>query len=145
MRAVLVADLLEVPGLEKRAYVHTLSEHLACADAAIVQGGLSTTMELVATRRPFVYVPLRKHWEQQHHVSYRLRHYGAQNRLQYADLTPRRVAETLQQLIGASVTYREVPRDAARRAAMEIAGLLSGNITGTRLGQQPGNAAVWAR
>jgi pimeloyl-ACP methyl ester carboxylesterase/predicted glycosyltransferase len=119
-------DLPNVPGLEKRAYVHNLFEHLACADAAIVQSGLSTTMELVATRRPFAYVPLRKHWEQQNYVTYRLRHYGARNRLEYADLTPRRVAETLQGLVGSSVTYREVPRDSARRAAAQIATLLSG-------------------
>ena len=137
-------DLPERPGLEKRAYVHNLFEHLACADAAIVQGGLSTTMELVATRRPFAYVPLRKHWEQQTYVSCRLRHYGARNRLEYADLVPRRVAETLRQLVGAPVTYREVPRDSARRAAREIAGLLSGHTTGARSVRRPGNAAVRA-
>ena len=119
-------DLPDVPGLEKRAYVHNLFEHLACADAAIVQSGLSTTMELVAARRPFAYVPLRKHWEQQNYVTYRLRHYGARNRLEYAELTPRRVADTLGELVGSPVTYREVPRDSARRAALQIAGLLSG-------------------
>ncbi len=124
-------DLPDVPGLEKRAYVHNLFEHLACADAAIVQSGLSTTMELVATRRPFAYVPLRKHWEQQHYVTYRLRHYDARNRLEYAELTARRVADTLGQLVGRSVTYREVPRDSARRAALQIAGLLSRNARAT--------------
>ena len=69
-------ELPEAPGLEKRAYVHDLFEHLACADAAIVQGGLSTTMELVARAPPSAYVPPRKHWEQQAYVSHRLRHYG---------------------------------------------------------------------
>jgi len=118
-------ELPDVAGLEKRPYVHNLFEHLACADAAIVQSGLSTTMELVATRRPFAYVPLRKHWEQQHHVGYRLRHYGATNRLEYAELTPPRVAMTLQHLVGAPVDFREVPRDSARRAAQQIAALLS--------------------
>ena len=127
-------DLPDVPGLEKRAYVHNLFEHLACADAAIVQSGLSTTMELVATRRPFAYVPLRKHWEQQNYVTYRLRHYGARNRLEYGELTPRRVADTLRQLTGSPVDYREVPRDSARRAALQIAGLLSGTTPGTQSG-----------
>ncbi len=117
-------ELPDVAGLEKRLYVHNLFEHLACAEAAIVQSGLSTTMELVATRRPFAYVPLRKHWEQQHHVGYRLRHYGALNRLEYAELTPSRVAQDFQQLVGSSVDYREVPRDSARRAAQQIATLL---------------------
>ena len=120
-------DLPEVLGLEKRPYVHNLFEHLACADAAIVQGGLSTTMELVAMRRPFAYVPLRKHFEQQAYVSYRLRHYGVQNRLEYADLTPGSVEETFRRLIGSHVTYREVPRDGARRVALQVASLLLGN------------------
>jgi pimeloyl-ACP methyl ester carboxylesterase len=73
-------DLPDIEGLEKRPYVHDLFEHLACCDAAVVQGGLSTTMELVATRRPFIYFPLRKHWEQLHHVAYRLDRYRAGRR-----------------------------------------------------------------
>jgi predicted glycosyltransferase len=121
------SEFAELPGLEKHPYVHNLFEHLACADAAIVQGGLGTTMELVAMRRPFAYVPLRKHYEQQAYVSYRLHHYGVQNRLEYADLSPGRVEETFRQLIGSPVTYREVPRDGARRAAQQVASLLSGN------------------
>jgi hypothetical protein len=127
------ADLPEVPGLEKHPYVHNLFEHLACADAAIVQGGQSTTMELVATRRPFAYVPLRKHYEQQAYVSYRLGHYGVQDRLEYEDLTASRVEETFRRLIGSQVTYREVPRAVARRVALLAASLLSGNAeAGTR-------------
>ena len=39
-----------MPGLEVKAYVHNPYEHLACCDLALVQGGLSTCMELVATR-----------------------------------------------------------------------------------------------
>ena len=40
------------------ASVPDLFKHLACADVAVVQGALSTTMELVATGRPFIYFPL---------------------------------------------------------------------------------------
>lgn len=58
------AELPDVEGLERVGYVANLFEHLACADAAVVQGGLSTTMELVAVGRPFVYFPLQHHWEQ---------------------------------------------------------------------------------
>ncbi len=120
-------DPREVPdaeGLEKRPYVHNLFEHLACADAAIVQGGLSTTMELIATRRPFVFVPLRRHWEQQHYVAHRLAHYGARTRLNFADAEPERIAKTLKNLLGSEPTYREIKPGAARRAAERIAGLL---------------------
>src|SRR5207249_4131811 len=53
----------EQPGLEIRRYVHELYRHLAACDLALVQGGLTTTMELVANGRPFVYFPLRHHFE----------------------------------------------------------------------------------
>ena len=44
-------------GLEIRAYVHELYRHLAVYDLAVVQGGLTTAMELTASRRPFLYFP----------------------------------------------------------------------------------------
>jgi pimeloyl-ACP methyl ester carboxylesterase/predicted glycosyltransferase len=117
-------ELPDVEGLEKRPYVHNLFEHLACADAAIVQGGLSTTMELVAAGRPFAYVPLRRHWEQQHYVSYRLSHYGVRTRLDFDQATPDRVAATLKGLLTQRPVYREIKPGGARRAAERIAALL---------------------
>src|SRR5215471_19992934 len=64
-------------GLEVRAYVHDLYRHLAACDLAVVQGGLSTCMELTANRRPFLYFPLRHHFEQNFHVRHRLERYNA--------------------------------------------------------------------
>ena len=60
-----------------RGFVPELYRHLAACDLAIVQGGLTTCMELTATRRPFLYVPLRHHFEQNFHVRHRLNQYGA--------------------------------------------------------------------
>ena len=74
-------DITDVEGLTKHAYLPDAFAHLACADAAVVQGGLSTTMELVAAQRPFVYFPLARHWEQQHFVAHRLDHYRAGTRI----------------------------------------------------------------
>ena len=75
LRMVLVAGprvprsaLPEHAGLEVLPYVHNLFEHLACSDLALVQGGLSTCMELVATRRRFLSFPLERHFEQCIHV-----------------------------------------------------------------------------
>ena len=42
------ASLPEADGLEVRAYVHNLYRHLAACDLAVVQGGLTTVMELTA-------------------------------------------------------------------------------------------------
>ena len=64
-------------GVEVRAFVPDLYRHLAACDLAVVQGGLTTTMELAAAQRPFLYFPLRNHFEQNRHVRHRLERYGA--------------------------------------------------------------------
>jgi len=121
--------LPDTEGMDKRGYVPDLFEHLACADAAVVQGGLSTTMELVAAGRPFIYFPLRRHWEQQHFVPHRLHHYRAGLRMDYATTTPDDLATAMRTALARSGTgpgYRKVPRGGAGRAAARIATLLAG-------------------
>ena len=71
------ASLPAHDGLEVRAFVPDLYRHLAACDLAVVQGGLTTSMELTANRRPFLYFPLRHHFEQNTHVRHRLERYGA--------------------------------------------------------------------
>jgi pimeloyl-ACP methyl ester carboxylesterase/predicted glycosyltransferase len=112
------------PGLEVHSYVHRLYRHLAACDLAVVQGGLTTCMELTATGRPFIYVPLRHHFEQQFHVEHRLRRHGAGRRLDYDELTPEVLAEAIASEIGGEVSYRPVPADGAARAAALLADLL---------------------
>jgi pimeloyl-ACP methyl ester carboxylesterase/predicted glycosyltransferase len=118
------AELPDVEGMDKRGYVPDLFEHLACADVAVVQGGLSTTMELVAARRPFVYFPLAHHWEQQHFVAHRLGHYGAGTRMDYAATSPRDLADAITATQRARPAYRPVRRGGADKAAAQLAGLL---------------------
>ena len=65
------------PGLEVHGYVDRLYRHLCVCDLAVVQGGLTTTMELAAAKRPFLYFPLGHHFEQNFHVRHRLDRYGA--------------------------------------------------------------------
>jgi predicted glycosyltransferase len=114
-------DFPDLPGLETRAYVHNLFEHLACCDLALVQGGLSTCMELVATRRPFLNFPLQHHFEQQIHVQKRLRNYGADCRLDYAAVTPAELASRALEVMHQPVRYRAVESGGAARAAAIIA------------------------
>jgi pimeloyl-ACP methyl ester carboxylesterase/UDP:flavonoid glycosyltransferase YjiC (YdhE family) len=120
------SDLPDVEGMDKLGYVPSLFEHLACADVAIVQGGLSTTMELVAARRPFVYFPLAHHWEQQHFVAHRLDHYGAGVRMDYATTTPVDLAAAITAAAAKRPAYRAVRRDGAAQAAAHLADILSG-------------------
>jgi pimeloyl-ACP methyl ester carboxylesterase/UDP:flavonoid glycosyltransferase YjiC (YdhE family) len=118
--------LPDVEGMDKVGYVDSLFEHLACADLAVVQGGLSTTMELVAARRPFVYFPLAHHWEQQHFVAHRLDHYGAGVRMDYSSTNPRDLADTMMAARAVRPAYRPVRRGGADKAAALLADVLVG-------------------
>jgi UDP:flavonoid glycosyltransferase YjiC (YdhE family) len=111
-------------GLEVRAYVPRLYRHLAACDLAIVQGGLSTTMELTASGRPFLYFPLRHHFEQNLHVRHRLERYGAGRRMDYGRDGPDEIAQAIAQEIGREVRYRPVAPGGAARAAHMIAELI---------------------
>ena len=131
LRMVAVAgpriDPASVPvpdGVEVRGYVPDLHRHLSACDLAVVQGGLTTTMELVAARRPFLYFPLAHHFEQQVHVPKRLAQYGAGRRMDYASTDPEQLAEAITAEIGRDVRYRPVETDGAARAAALLAELL---------------------
>jgi pimeloyl-ACP methyl ester carboxylesterase/predicted glycosyltransferase len=114
----------ELPaGVEAHAYVHAAGRMLAASDAALVQGGLTTTMELVAAGRPFVSVPLRRHFEQNGHVAHRLRRYGHERQLA-ADAEPWELAAALDDALRSQPSYRPVDRQGAHRAARAIADLL---------------------
>jgi pimeloyl-ACP methyl ester carboxylesterase/predicted glycosyltransferase len=111
-------------GLEVRAYVHDLYRHLAVCDLAVVQGGLTTAMELTANRRPFLYFPLRHHFEQNFHVRHRLQRYGAGRCMDFETDGPAEIAAAIAEEIGREVDYRPVETDGAARAAKLIADLL---------------------
>jgi pimeloyl-ACP methyl ester carboxylesterase/predicted glycosyltransferase len=111
-------------GLEIRPYVHDLYRHLAACDLAIVQGGLTTTMELTAARRPFLYFPLDRHFEQNRHVRHRLERYRAGRRMVFSDSPPAAIAASIAEEIGREVDYLPVAAGGAARAAQVIAELL---------------------
>ena len=118
------ASLPAHDGLEVRAYVHDLYRHLAACDLAVVQGGLTTAMELTAGKRPFLYFPLRHHFEQNFHVRHRLERYGAGRCMDFDADGPSGIAEAIAEEIGRDVDCRDVERDGAARAAQLIAELL---------------------
>jgi hypothetical protein len=81
-------------------------------------------MELTANRRPFLYFPLRHHFEQNFHVRHRLERYGAGRRMDFDTDGPSEIATAIADEIGREVDYRPVETNGAERAAALIADLL---------------------
>ena len=80
-------------------------------------------MTLTAHRRPFLYVPLRNHFEQNRHVRHRLDAYGAGTFVDYGQTDPDNLAAHIATAIGRPVDYRPVETDGAERAAALLAEL----------------------
>jgi pimeloyl-ACP methyl ester carboxylesterase/predicted glycosyltransferase len=118
------ATLPAADGLEIRQFVPGLYRHLAACDLAVVQGGLTTAMELTANRRPFIYFPLKHHFEQNCHVRHRLERYRAGRRMDFDSSPPEAIAAAIASEVGRDVDYRPVATDGAARAAAHLAEML---------------------
>ena len=90
----------------------------------LVQGGLTTCMELTAAGTPFIYFPLRNHFEQNFHVAHRLDRYRAGHRMEFSNSSPEMIAEKMVEALHAPARFEPVERGAAKRAASMIAELL---------------------
>jgi predicted glycosyltransferase/predicted alpha/beta hydrolase family esterase len=111
-------------GVEVRAFVSDLDRHLAACDLALVQGGLTTCMELTAAGTPFLYLPLANHFEQNFHVAHRLDRYRAGRRMEFASATPDIIADAMVTALREPTNFRPVDADGAARAARMLAELL---------------------
>jgi len=119
------ASLPRRRGATVRGFVPDLYLTLAACDIAIVQGGLTTCMELTAAQRPFLYVPLENHFEQNFHVRRRLENYGAGRCIRYAEASdPHALAAALVAEVGRETRYRPVETDGAARAAALLGELI---------------------
>jgi predicted glycosyltransferase len=121
-------DGLDVPsGVEVHGYVPRLYEHLAACDAAVVQSGGTTTLELAALRRPFVHFPIKGHFEQTL-IAQQLSDRQAGEQLAYSETTPEILADTVLRLLDSEPSWPPIPTDGAEKAAALIDGLLAGNL-----------------
>ncbi|MET0852843.1 MAG: alpha/beta fold hydrolase, partial [Candidatus Rokuibacteriota bacterium] len=105
------------PQIDVRPFVPNLFRHHAAADLAIVQGGLTTTMELAAVHTPFLYFPLRNHFEQNFHVARRLDRLGAGVRMDFDRTTVEELGAAILDHLGKPVQHREAPAGGTERAA----------------------------
>jgi UDP:flavonoid glycosyltransferase YjiC (YdhE family) len=114
-------------GVDVRGYVPQLYEHFAACDAAVVQAGGTTTLELMALRRPFVYLPLEGHFEQQRVVAERLARHRAGHRASISQTGPSRLADLVATQLGRPADWPPIPADGARWAARLIGALAGTN------------------
>lgn len=118
-------ESLEVPEeVEVRGYIPSLYEHFAASDLAIVQGGGTSTIELTALRRPFLYFPLEGHSEQQLHVEGRLKRNQAGIKMVYSRTTPSSLARQVIGNLDKEVNYASIPTNGAQKAVQLIKKLL---------------------
>jgi len=111
-------------GLEVWAFVPDLHRYLAACDIAIAHGGLTTTMELTAAKRPFLYFPLKNHFEQNFHVRHRLERYGAGRLMDYGESDHETIAAAIAEEMSRPVSYLDVESGGAARAAKLIGEML---------------------
>ena len=122
----LPTSAIEAPeGVEVRGYVPKLYEHMAAADLVITAGGGTTTLELTALKRPFIYFPFERHCEQMLDVANRLQRQRAGVMMRYPQTSPELLAQRIEENIGKKVDYPEVPLDGARKSAEIMAKHLS--------------------
>jgi UDP:flavonoid glycosyltransferase YjiC (YdhE family) len=112
------------PDVEVRPFVPDLNQHLTACDVALVQGGLTTCMELTAAGTPFIYFPIRNHFEQNYHVAHRLDRYSAGRRMAFETSARRTIADAIISTLRTLARYRPVEADGAARAARMIGELL---------------------
>lgn len=113
----LSSELVDIPeGMDLRGFVPDLYKHLAASDLAITQGGGTTTLELLALKKPFIYFPLVGHTEQENVISPRLARYEAGIRMSYLNTDAEMLAESIITNINLETKYRQVPIDGAKNA-----------------------------
>lgn len=119
-------DSLNFPGeVEIKQYVPRLYEHFAASDLAVVLGGGTSTLELTALKRPFLYFPLEGHFEQEISVASRLARHRAGERMLFTQTTPAQLADRILSNLGKNVNYVPISTDGARKAAQIITSLNS--------------------
>jgi UDP-N-acetylglucosamine:LPS N-acetylglucosamine transferase len=119
-------ESLNVPKeVEVKGYVPALFEHFAASDIVILQAGGTSTLELTALRRPFIYFPLEDHSEQEINVAERLRRHRAGTGMTYSKTSPEELAEQVISSLNREVKYSRIPTDGAQRATSKIKQFLS--------------------
>ena len=116
------------PGVELHNFIPDIYKHYAACDMAVVVGGGTTTVELTALRRQFVYFPLENQFDQQVYIADRLARQGAGIKMRFYETTPKALADVIKKNIGNEVTWPPIRTDGAEKAARLINQILDGAL-----------------
>jgi UDP:flavonoid glycosyltransferase YjiC (YdhE family) len=117
----------ELPsGVELHHHIPDLYKHYAACDMAVVVGGGTTTAELTALRRPFVFFPLENQFDQQLYIADRLARQGAGIKMRFYETTSKSLAEVVLRNIGKEASWPPIRTDGAQKAAKLINQILNG-------------------
>lgn len=111
-------------GLDMVGFVPSLWQHFAACDLAIIQAGGTSTLELTALNRPFLYFPIANHCEQLMHVVPRQRRLRAGVALSLQKTSAEDPAEHIRANVGRPVDYEEVPMTGAGEVARHVVAAL---------------------
>ena len=119
-----VGDIAAPDGVTVLGYVPRLDEFFAACDVAVVQCGASSTTELAALGRPFIYAPIEGHFEQEV-VAARLARYGAGRRMSLRETSGADLAGMIHEGLERGGAVTTMPVDGAAKAARHIAASLT--------------------
>jgi UDP-N-acetylglucosamine:LPS N-acetylglucosamine transferase len=123
---LLQPDSVRAPeSVDVKGYVPELYKHLAAADLCIVTGGGTVTLELTALQKPFLYFPLKHHFEQEADVARMCERHGAGVKMDYTKTTPELLAKAVLSNFGKDVHYASIPTNGADNAAQIIRQVLN--------------------
>lgn len=117
------ACLAAPDGVEVRALVPNLDQHLAACDVALVQGGLTTCMELAAAGRASSILRCEIILSRIH-VAHRLRRYGAGMQMDFVASTPETIADAVAFAVFRPNRSKPVEADGPSKTAAMISELL---------------------
>ncbi len=114
----------ENDGLKVVGLVPDLYRLMSAADLVVTSGGGTTTLELQAMNKPFLYFPLEQHFEQQTDVCYHLMRDNIGVRMGYNQTTPELLAKEALANLGKEVSYPKLPLQGERLTAEHIVSIL---------------------
>ena len=117
------ATVPETDGLQVKGLVPDLYRHFAACDLALIQGGNTSTIELTALRRPFIYFPIEGHFEQTL-IEERQKRLRAGVPMTLSTATPETLAGKMFETMNQPINYADIPTDGAQKAARLVKELL---------------------